>query len=220
MAPLDTLAERALSHLPQRDTPNPSLAGDSNSLDSGTARPRYTPQPPDFGAAANANASDHRMSPEPISIGSPTIQPAREPPVVGHTAAVNNAQPAYGPPLTPFMPPKLIKFLDNQFPSRSDYRDEMMDLGIASSYWLKVMDNHFRQDEGAENAEIRLVTYLESIMREWYSVNRPEIPGGPRGLAKLRFLDFKLKLRLHDMGYEREVARTQEGLQGAEAYWR
>lgn len=203
MSALDSIAVRALSQLPETEGSAPSLTHDTASPNSPTSQPEYTPQSPNFDDAAISNAKNQSNTPDPISIGSPVYQPPHGHNAIPKAIIESNTEPCYGTAMARYRPSMLVALLDHHFPGRSDSYDEMLDLGIATSHYIKKLDAIFRKDDTLGDPESRVVTMLETIMHEWHAVRRTEI----NEPAKLRFLEFKLKLRLHDLGYETELAR-------------
>ncbi|KAH8706742.1 hypothetical protein BGZ61DRAFT_450425 [Ilyonectria robusta] len=204
MGALDSIAVRALSQLPETEGSAPSLTHDTASPNSPTSQAQYTPQSPNFDDAALVDAANQSNTPDPISIGSPVYHPPHGLNAIPKTTIESNTEPCYGTAMAHYRPSMLVALLDHHFPGRSDSYDEMLDLGIATSHYIKKLTAIYRMDDTLGDPESRIVTMLESIMHEWHAVRRTEI----NELAKLRFLEFKLKLRLHDLGYEAELARS------------
>ncbi|KAF7544233.1 hypothetical protein G7Z17_g10116 [Cylindrodendrum hubeiense] len=204
MNTLDTIAERALSRLPEAEGSIPSLTGDTASPNSPTPQSTHTPQSRNFDSAVISNANNQPNSPEPISIGSPAYQPTHGYNAIPKATAETNTNAFYGTGMAPYRPSMLVTFLDHQFPGRGDSHGEMLDLGRSMSIYLDRLEKIFQRDGNPGNAASRLVEMLETIIHEWYLIGRPEV----NETAKLRFVEYKLKLRVHNLGFEAEHSKS------------
>ncbi|KAH7157146.1 hypothetical protein EDB81DRAFT_788974 [Dactylonectria macrodidyma] len=206
MGALDNIAVRALSQLPEAGGSVPLLTGETTNPNSSTVHPSYTPYSPNFRGAVvwNAKHQPNSNSPEPIEIGSPAYQPKHNyndiPSATCPVSAESDSTSTFQIPRMPYRPSMLVAFLDAHFPRRSDACGEMLDLGALTSCHLRALHDIFRADSNPADPELRVIAVLEANIHEW-ATSRQEVTE----LTKLRFLEFKLRLRLIDLGYNFEA---------------